>query len=554
LPLSNRLEVIPLGGLGEFGMNLMVYRYGDDCVVVDVGMMFPGADYPGVDVIVPDLSFLDHCGTIQGVVLTHAHEDHIGALSFLLAEHDVPVYSTRHCQGLVEHRLDERDPSLKSALRRLPPDGEPLSLGPFTISTIGVAHSIPRSKMLLIETPVGTVLHTADFKFDTSPPDGEGTDPEALRRIGDRGVLAMFSDSTNADRPGTTPGESQVARGIEEVVGGARGKVIVSTFASNIQRIAVLMRVAQRVGRRLALVGSSLERQVEIAERLGLISFPPGVRVAPESVMDLPPGEILVVATGSQGEPLSAMARIAIDRHRHVRVEDGDLAVHSARRIPGNEKTIDRMFDELVRRGATVVTADDAMVHASGHPAQGDLARLLDVVRPRHLIPIHGEYRQLRAHHDLAVREGMPRERVTVIESGDLLQLGQDTLEVVDQVPVGRRFIDSSAGTIDDQLIRDRRRSAAEGVVVAVVGLDPGGQLASGYPQIVTRGFVPDSDAPNGFQREARRIVISSLEGATPAERSAPSLLEERIHTGLKRFLRRRTQRSPLIVPIVTEL
>jgi ribonuclease J len=554
LSVSNRLEVIPLGGLGEFGMNIMVYRIGRECIVVDAGMMFPGPEHPGVDVIVPDLTFLEDCGTIHGVVLTHGHEDHVGALPYLLERHDVPVYATPHCRGLVRLRLEERAPSLERALHLLPGADESLALGPFELRTLGVAHSIPQSKMLVLDTSVGTLLHTADFKFDPDPPDGEGTDPAPLRELGDRGVLAMLSDSTNADRPGATPGEREVARGLEQVIANAEGKVLVTTFASNVQRIGILANIARRTGRRLALVGSSIETQIDVASRLGLIAIPPGVRIAPDNVMDQPPSEVLVAATGSQGEPLSAMARMASDRHRHVRIEEGDVVIHSARRIPGNEKTIDRMFDELVRRGATVVTAREAMVHASGHPSQDDLRRLIELVRPRYLVPIHGEYRQLKAHHDLAVSTGMSAGQVPVIESGDVLRIDGETIEVVDQVPVGRVFMDASAARVDPDLLRDRRRSAADGVVVAVVALDREGRPAPGYPQIVTRGFVPDASVPNGFHREARRVVVSALAAATDRQRFDPSALEERIHTDLKRFLRRRIQRSPLIIPVVTEL
>ncbi|HXV76280.1 MAG TPA: ribonuclease J [Candidatus Polarisedimenticolaceae bacterium] len=552
MPVSNRLEIIPLGGLGEFGMNVMAYCHGHDCVVVDVGMMFPGADQPGVDLVLPDLSFLEDCGNLHGVVLTHGHEDHVGALPHLLSTHDLPVLATAHCRGLVGRRLVEYDPAFTRALRPLPPDGEPLVLGPFTIRTIRAAHSIPQSKMLVIDTPAGRVLHTADFKFDTRPPDGETTDVDALRRVGEQGVLALFADSTNADRPGTTPGEAEVARGLDRVIDGAPAKVVVSSFASNIQRVRVLSELAVKHGRRLALVGTSLETQVEVAERGGLIAFPPGVRISPERVMELPPREVLVLATGSQGEPLSALARIALDRHRHVAIDDDDLVIHSARRIPGNEKAIDRVFDRLLRLGADVITAQDAMIHASGHPSRGDLERLLELVRPRYLVPIHGEFRQLKAHHDLATRRGMGRDRVLLVESGDVIELDEQSIAVVDRVRVGQVCVDASRERIDPELLRDRRRSAGEGVVVAVVALEPDGLASAGFPQIETRGFVTGA-TENGFLGEARQVVVDSLRRADVREREDRVALKARIHSDLKRFLRRKLQRSPLIIPVVLE-
>jgi ribonuclease J len=552
LSVSNRLEIIPLGGLGEFGMNVMVYRHDEGCLVVDAGMMFPGAENPGVDVIIPDLSFLDDCGVIHGVVLTHGHEDHIGALPYLLARHDLPIYSTPHCQGLVRARLNEHDRSMQRALHLLPPDGERLELGPFAIRTLGVAHSIPQSKMLVIETPAGTILHTADFKFDPAPPDGVGTDTQSLQQLGDRGVLALFSDSTNADCPGFTPGEAEVAVGLGQIIADAPARVIVSSFASNIQRISVLSQIATKQRRRLALVGSSLRTQVEIAERLGLIAFPPGLRIGPERVMEVAPREVLVVATGSQGEGRSALARMALDRHQHVRIEDDDLVIHSARCIPGNEKTIGRMFDQLLRRGADVITTREAMVHASGHPSQGDLSRLIELIRPRFLVPIHGEFRQLKAHLDLAIRSGMTQDRVLLVESGDVIELDPGRIGVVDRVQVGQVFIDSMFQQVDQELLRDRRRSAGEGIVIAVVALDADGGTSAGYPQIETRGFVPDDD--NGFTAAARAVVIGSLASAPEHERMDKDALKMRIHRDLKRFLRRKIQRNPLIIPVVLEL
>ena len=548
------LEIIPLGGLGEFGMNLMVYRHAGECIVVDAGMMFPGEAHLGVDVVVPDLAFLEDCGTIHGIVLTHGHEDHIGAVPYVLARHDLPVLAPPHARGLVEARLAEHPAIEAPRLTTLPPDGTPVPLGPFVLETIRAAHSIPQSKMLVLRTPVGTVLHTADFKIDDAPPGGESTDLERLARLGHEGVLALLSDSTNADQPGSSPSERVVGRALDTLLAAARARVFVTCFASNVERVAQLARLAQRHGRRIALVGSALRNQAEVAERLGLLAFPPGVRVSPEEVMALPREQALVVATGSQGEPLSALARIAVGKHRFVHVDDGDLVVHSAREIPGNEKSIGRMIDHLARRGAEVLTTKDAAVHASGHAARDDLRRVIELTRPRFLVPIHGEYRHLRAHARLGVECGLAVDSVRLVESGDVVALGPAGLEVVDRVPVGQVFIDAALDEVDETLLEDRRRSAGQGVVVAVVAVDRGGDRARDQAEIVSRGFVPDAAGEEGFRVDAERRVLAALAEATPEERRDEAMLKARIHTELKRFVRRRTQRKPLIIPVLVEL
>ena len=551
--MTKHLEVVPLGGLGQFGMNLMVYRFGDDCVLVDAGMMFPGEEHLGVDAVIPDMSFLDQCGTLRGLLLSHGHEDHIGALPHLLARHELPVWATAHTEGLIRSRLTERGPGRAVDLNRLPERGESLELGPFRIETVPVAHSIPQSKMIVLRTPAGTVLHTADFKLDPNPPDGVGTDIGRLSELGKEGVLALFSDSTNAERPGFTPGERSVGSGIDRLLAASEHRVVVTCFSSNIHRVQMLATLAARHDRRIALVGSSLRAHAEVAERLGLLRFPPGLRVSPAEAMDLPRGETLIVATGSQGEPLSALARIALNRHRDVALEPGDRVIHSARVIPGNEKSISRMVDHLLRRGAEVITADDAPVHVSGHPSQEELRQLLQLVRPRFLVPIHGEYRHLHAHARLAVESGLDSSSVQIAESGDVLVVGGDGVSVRDRVHVGQVFIDGSLDRVDWSIIQERRRSADDGIVVAVVAVDRNGETG-GLPEIVARGFVPEAGGNAGLFDEAKRRVAASLKEATPEERSDEGLLRARVHSELKRFLRRRTKRQPLIIPVIVEL
>jgi ribonuclease J len=552
---NKRLEIIPLGGLGEFGMNMMVYRYGEDCLIIDAGMMFPGAEHLGVDVLIPNFSFLDVCGNLHGVLLTHGHEDHIGALPYLLARHDLPVYSTPHTQQLIRSRLAEHTDLVDPRLALLPPEGERLNIGPFEVEALSAAHSIPEAKMIVVRSPVGTVLHTADFKLDPNPPDGDATNLARLSELGSQGVLVLLSDSTNADQPGFTRSERTVSEAIGRLLQSSSQRVLVTMFASNIHRVQGLTRLAERFDRKLALVGSSLQNHVEVAERLGLIRFPAGVRVSAESAMNLPRDEVLFVATGSQGEPMSALARIAVGRHREIELDPGDLVIHSARRIPGNEKSIGRMIDHLLHRGAEVITAADAPVHVSGHPAQDELKLLLQLTRPKFLVPIHGEYRQLHAHAKLGEQCGLDPSAVQRAESGDVIAIDAESISIVDKVPVGQVFIDATLDEVDWSIIKERRRIAGDGIVVPVVAVRRESGAVPEYAEIVTGGFVPDTDGGEaGLMKEAKRLIAESLAEASPEERTDEALLKARIKTELKRFLRRRTQRRPLIIPVIVEL
>jgi ribonuclease J len=534
-------------------MNLMVYRHGDDCLVVDAGMMFPGAEHLGVDVVIPDLSFLESCGTIHGVILTHGHEDHIGALPFLLERHDVPVYATPLTAALVARRLTEHGFDPRDNLRTLPTDGRALSLGPFTLETLPVAHSIPHSVMLVLRTPVGVVVHTADFKLDPLPLDGVGLDHDRLAALGREGVLALLSDSTNAERPGFTPGERTVAPPIDALLNRARGRVFVTTFASNLHRLQQVIDLAVRHGRRLAVVGSSMSSHVEIGERLGLLRIPAATRADGEVLMNRDPQEGLFLVSGSQGEPMSALSRIAVDRYRGVGIEDGDMVIHSARVIPGNGKSIGRMIDHLLRRGAEVVTEAHAPVHVSGHPAREELRVILNLARPRWLLPIHGAYRQLLAHARLAEEAGFDRERILLAESGDRVVVNAREVSVADRVPVGRVFIDAHLAEVELSVLRDRRKIAGDGIVVPVVALHRReGSLDDGV-EIVTRGFLHE-DNEAVILSEARGVAMKILDEATPEERFDEALLKARLQTELKRFLRRRTQKRPLIIPVIVEL
>jgi len=547
---NQRLEIIPLGGLGEFGMNMMIYRVGDDCIIVDTGMMFPGAEHLGVNVVIPNLDYLADCGTIHGVVLSHGHEDHIGALPYVLARHDLPVYCSPYTGHLVRSRLREHSGNL-NAIHPFPEDG-PLRLGPFTVETVAVSHSIPQSAMLAIHTPVGLVVHTADFKLDACPPVGAGTDLGQLSRLGDQGVLALLSDSTNAGVPGTTPGERSVRPALDDLIGEAPRRIFVASFASNIQRIRQVSELAIKHGRKVALVGASMNTHAEAATSLDLLSFPAGSRVHPSDAMTLKQDRILFLVTGSQGEPMSALARIAVDRHRDVQVGEDDLVIHSARVIPGNEKAIGNLFNHLLRRGARLVTASDADVHVSGHPSQEELKLVIQLLRPEYFIPIHGEYGQLRAHARLAAEMGIPNDRITLADSGDLIAIGGNECGVVDRVPAGQVFIDAALEPVDVSVLKDRRKIAYDGIVVAVISFDRDSGEPRSQPEFVTRGFNIEQD-PESLLARAGDVVRSTLLDSTQEVRSDEGLLKARLQADLKRFFRKETQRRPMIIPIIVE-
>lgn len=551
MPATQRLEIIPLGGLGEFGMNLMLYRWGDDCLIIDAGMMFPGGDLPGVDFVLPDLSFLDEVGHLCGVVLTHAHEDHIGAVPYLLDRHDVPVWGTRYTIELLRQRLAQRETKTTPDLRYLPASPEIVRIGPFGVEAVPVAHSVPQSRLIVLDTPVGRVVHTGDFKLDPAPPDGEGTDRRRLIELGRDGVLALLSDSTNAERPGTSPGEATAHRALDEVLEHAPERVVLTIFASNVQRLSGLGRLAERHGRRLALLGAAVNQHASIAQQLDLLPLPPGIRIAADQLAGLPRNQVLAIASGSQGERLSALSRIAAGTHRDISLAPGDTVIHSARIIPGNEKPIGEMINGLLRQGARVITADDAAVHVSGHASADDLRQLLEWVKPRWFVPIHGEYRQLQAHVRLALSAGLEPHCVLLAESGDRIRIDERTFEIAGQVPVGRTYREAAGDEVPWELLRERRKSSRDGVVVAVVDIDEHGGTAKGYPWIVTRGFTPSLDDEGEMLDQSRQAIAQALEEAPAAERSDAPALAARIELHLRRCIRRNAQRYPLIIVMV---
>lgn len=550
---DRRLRLIPLGGLGEFGLNAMVVEWQDHLLLVDAGVMFPSAEMPGIDSVVPDFQYLaQRAARLRGIVLTHGHEDHIGALGFALQAAPAPVYGSRLTLGFARRRLQDR--GLSADLRTLTP-GQPVELGPFRIHPIRVAHSVLDSLALAIETPAGVVLATGDFKIDASAPPEERTDLDALSAWGERGVLALLADSTNVELRGRTPGEDDLLPAFEEIFGSTPGRVVVSCFATSIPRIQRVADLARRRGRMVGFLGRRMVDNAEVAMDLGLLRIPASDLVAGIAADALPPSRQTLFVSGSQGEPLSALSLVSLDEHPALAVGPGDTVVLSARPIPGNERAVSRMIGNLFRRGCDVVHGGTAHVHVSGHGSQDDLVELLARVRPRYLVPVHGEYRMLAQFARLAVRTGLPAERVLVAEDGDVLALDADGARKEGRVSAGRTLLDRSGiEGVEDVVIRDRRHLSAQGIVVSVVVLDKQTGLLESPPEIVSRGFVDAGERGADLLDDASRLVSETVASRPPEERFDPALTRERVRSELRRFFRKRTQKRPMVIPVVMEV
>lgn len=551
---TSPLRILPLGGLGEFGMNMMAIQHGDAVIVVDAGLMFPDESHHGVDFIVPDMSGLfELSGSVQGVILSHGHDDHVGALPHLLQKVRAPVYATRLTLGLARPRLEEYRIGMEDELLRVVAAGQEVRIGPFTVEFIHVTHSIPDAVALAIRTPVGTIVHTADFKMDQTPVDGPPFDLGRFSRLGDEGVLALLSDSTNAARPGFTPSERTVGRSLEPLMRSARGRIVVTTFASNIHRLQQVIDVAGGMGRKVALTGRSMIQNVQAAQELGYIRIPEGCLIDPREASLHEPSELVILASGSQGEPLSAMARIALDHHADLAVGPGDLVILSARRIPGNEVPIGRLVNHLCRRGADVLLDDTPGVHVSGHASREELKLMLALTRPKFFIPIHGDFHHLSQHARLAREMGYAPESVLLAETGDQIELTPGSAKVAGKVPVGSVYIDGRLEEVDEMVIRDRRHIAADGVIMPIVVINKHNGELEAPPEMVTRGFVWAQDPERLFE-EAGRIVTESVTDSTIEERADDGFIRSKIVADLKRFMRKRTRKVPLIIPVVMEV
>ena len=551
---SHSLTAIPLGGLGEFGMNMMALRLGDDIIVIDAGMMFPESELLGVDLVIPDITYLkQNRAHVRAIVLTHGHEDHIGALPYILRDLNVPVYGTRFTLALVKKRLDEAGLLESTTLREVLP-GRLVEIGPYEIEFISVTHSTVDCVALAIRTPLGVVIHTGDFKIDQTPVGGAPFDLHTFAKYGTEGVLALFSDSTNVERPGFTPSERAIVPRIEELCRSAPKRVILSCFASSIHRIQQIIDIASRVNRKVAFVGRSMVDNVEIAHSLELLRIPDGMVVRPQDIRGFDPKRIIILASGSQAEPMSSLSRIAVDNHRFVSVDENDSVILSARIIPGNEKSIFRMLDHMFRRRALVYYDNSAgTIHVSGHASQEEQKLLLQLVKPKYFIPVHGEYRHLFRHAALAHQLGVVSEEILLIEDGKTIEFTENGAHRRDPVTAGRVCVDSgSLEEIEDVVIRDRKHLSEDGVVVPIIAIDKHTGKMESHPEIVTRGLMSD----NGQEliAGARSVIMKTVEESNAEEQSDWGVIKEKIRVDLKRYISKQTSKRPLILPVILEI
>ncbi len=551
------VDIVPLGGLGEFGLNMMAVSCEETTIIIDAGAMFPEPELLGVDLIVADLTYLEaRRGHVKALVLTHGHEDHIGGVPYVLPLVDGPVYGTPLTLAFVEPKLEEHGLEAPHGLVPVKPR-ETIRIGPFQLEFIRVTHSMPDCVAVAVGTPQGVLIHTGDFKIDQTPLSGEPFDLHRFAELGGEGVLAMFGDSTNIDRRGFTGSEIEVEDAFEEIFTSTEGKLVVAAFASSIYRLQILVDLAVQFDRKVAFVGRGMQESSQIAQRLGHLRLPTGTLIRDSDVPSFPSQDVLCLVTGSQGEPNAALSRIAIDDHRFVRLAPPDRVVISARSIPGNEKAIGRVINHVSRRGVDVITESTKHVHVSGHGAEEELKLLLALVRPRYFVPIHGEFRHLARHARVAelVTRGLaaPVEVITA-ENGDIVRFDADGGRVADKAPTGRVLIDGTrVGEVGDEVLRDRRHLAADGLVVSVVAINRQTGTVDSLPEIVARGFVTDRESEAVLAEGARLISVVIAETSVE-ERTDPGLIQEKIRLELRRFLKKRTGRRPMVLPVVMEI
>ena len=549
----NKIQIIPLGGLGEIGKNMTVFRYGDDIIVIDAGLMFPEDDMLGIDLVIPDFTYLlDNRDKVRGIFLTHGHEDHIGALPYVLKQIDLPVYGTPLTLGILKGRLEENGVSCDN-MHEIHP-GDQIKAGSFMMEFMRVNHSIPDAIAMAINTPIGTIIHTGDFKIDHTPVDGEVTQFNKFAEYGDRGVLLLLADSTNAERPGFTPSEKVVGQTFMDEFKGVKGRIIVATFSSNVHRIQQVVDAALVYKRKVAVIGRSMVNVVNIALELGYLKAPEGAIIDIDETSNYRADEVVIITTGSQGEPMSALTRMATGDHKKVDILPGDTVIISASPIPGNEKLVSRTIDNLYKLGANVIYEKSNGVHVSGHASQEELKLMHNLVRPLFFMPVHGEFRHLIKHAEIAKSLGMPAENIVIGENGNVVELTPYSLKVNGKIPAGRLLVDGlGVGDVGNIVLRDRRQLSQDGIMIVVVTLDKEGCTVVAGPDIVSRGFVYVREAED-LMEGARDKVAAALEQCQANGTSEWSVIKSAVRDSLGRYLYEKTRRRPMILPIIMEV
>jgi len=552
--MAEKLKIIPLGGLNEIGKNLTVYEYGADIIIVDCGLGFPDDDMYGIDVVIPDITYLREKKTrIRGIILTHGHEDHIGALPYVMQELNVPIYATPLTAGLAELKLSEHN-LLENTTLEVRKPGEIIKLGCFKVELIHANHSIHDTVMLSIKTPVGTIIHTGDFKIDTTPVSEEMIDLVRLGELGKKGVLALLSDSTNVEKPGYSTSERKIGERLDELFQGCTKRIIVTTFASNIHRIQQVIDCAAKHGRRVAITGRSMENTLGVATGLGCVKMPAGLLMELGKINNLPPEKIVIITTGSQGEPMSALYRIAFSGHKQIEVKSGDRVIISASAVPGNEKTVSRVIDELFRRGADVIYDKISELHASGHAYQEELKMILAITKPKFFMPVHGEHRHLRTHANLAEQMGIKSKCIVIGDIGQSIEFTSKSVQKGAAVPSGRVLVDGTGvGDVASVVLRDRKHLAQDGMLVVIVNVSSEDGSLISEPDIITRGFVYVKESEELIQ-ELKNIVIETVESYANDNVSDWTSMKRSIRNELSEYLYKKTKRKPMIMPTVTEI
>ena len=550
---QNKVQIIPLGGLGEIGKNMTAFRYGDDMILIDAGLMFPEDDMLGIDLVIPDISYLiENQDKLKGIFLTHGHEDHIGALPYVMKQIDCPVYGTALTLGILEGRLKENGVSSENC--RIIKPGDKITAGAFKLDFIRVNHSIPDAIAIAINTPIGTIIHTGDFKIDHTPVDGQVTEFNKFAEYGDRGVLALLADSTNAERPGFTPSEKMVGKTFDDEFRYAKNRIIVATFSSNVHRIQQVIDAALKYDRKVAVIGRSMVNVVNIAKELGYLKAPEGEIIDIDETHNYTPDKIVIITTGSQGEPMSALTRMAMNDHKKVDIMPGDTVIISATPIPGNEKLVSRTIDHLYKLGADGIYEKSNGVHVSGHASQEEIKLMHNLVRPKFFIPVHGEFRHLIKHANLAQSLGMPKENIVIAENGSVIELNKNSIGINGKVPAGKVLVDGlGVGDVGNIVLRDRRQLSQDGIMIVVVTIDKENCHVVSGPDIVSRGFVYVREA-EGLMDEAKDKVQLALEKCEENGVSEWSAIKSTVRDSLGRFLYERTRRRPMILPIIMEI